>query len=270
MKPPIKERIIGLPFVTPLTTEEFKSGIESVRLILTDMNFSMGGASTISEPHIVGIPNPTLDGTPPDLKNVRVVIDRTWRIELDNKYYFQIMKRGVSFHYVVKDADCIGVFDDLLYFYLQLVPQIVKVFDLSRRVTRIDELFLNRMETEDLKDYITSTDEKSALNILGVLNFPGIGVHSQGMAPCPPTCQTTSYYLADSPNVNVGLDLTIPKLKSGEWAIQLNLRGSAQKIRLVKENNWESNVLEMIHGHVFSLFKTIIAEQAYSSMNIKC
>ena len=270
MKPPIKERIIGLPFVTPLTNEEFKSAIEGVRAILTEMKFNIGKESIIANPNVVGIPNPTFDGTLPDLSGVKVVVERAWRIELDNRYYFQIMKRSVSFHYVVKDADNIGVFGDLLRFYLQLVPQIAGLFDLSRRVARIDELFLNRMETDELKDCITSTKDGSTLNIQGVLNFPGIGVHAKGTTPCPPTYQATSYYLADSPNINISLDLTIPKLENGEWAIQLNLRGSTKKIRIDKENTWAAQSLETIHGHIFSLFKTIIAEHAYTSMNIKC
>ena len=270
MKPPIKERIIGLPFVTFLTNDEFKNSIDEVRSLLKDMPFAVNGESIISEPHVVGMPPPTIDGTPPDLANVKISVDRTWRLKLDDNFYFQIMKRGISFHHVVNDVDNAGVFADLLNFYTQLVSKIACIFDLAKRVDRIEELFLNRMETEELHDYITRAENGSRLNITGILNFPGIGVHAHGMAPCPPTFQSTSYYIEGSPNIKLGLDLTIPKVQTDEWAIQLNLRGVVNMIRLSSDNDWGASSLQGIHGHIFSLFKTIIAEKAYSSMNIKC
>lgn len=271
MNPPIKERIIGLPFLRSLDMDEYRTSIERLKKALFPLLGvgSVNGGFEIAQPVIKGIPKKTVDGSPLDWSTVRLGAERTWRMKIDNQYCLQLMNKGISFHFVTQNDGEKGLFEDLLCFYQKLMPYIVSVIDINHNVRKIDTIFINRMNNADLVEYIE--EGGVSLNVAKVLNFPGIGVHSSGVRPCPPSFQTTSYFVEGNQNIRLCVELGIPASKPNEWVIELIINGSVQNVRLSAENGWgASTCVPEIHSHVFSLFKAVMNAEAFASMNIDC
>lgn len=265
MRPPIKERIIGLPFDKPLNLTEYKDLLSRVKTkVFSLVDCSASDEVEISQPIINGIPKGTVGGTSPDWSTIRLGVERIWRIKINNKFWLQLMSKGLSFHFVTPDGGEIGVFQDLLDFYQQMLPNIVNDIDLIHKVSKIDAIFINRMNNDDLVDFIEGNG--SSLNVAKLLNFPGIRVRSNEVKPCPPSFQSTSYFVK---NIRLRVDLVIPASKPNDWIVELVINGSVQNVRLTADNGWcAKTYFPEIHKHIFSLFKTTMSEVAFNSMNI--